>query len=233
MIAITFALPTESAATAALLTKRQREKIDDRLIISGELSGCAVSLVHTGVGPSICRETMQSFLKANRPTSLIASGFAGAVRGDLKVGDLVFAENFSDPPLLLRARATLGDRASVCQLHSADRIIDATAERTALARAHGADVVDMETVTIAEACATALVPMLGLRIISDTPDEPFPLPPAVLFDTTRQRSDILKLGGHLLRRPAMAPKLLRFGRRMKEASSHLARALEELVREMP
>ncbi len=233
MIAITFALPAESAATAALLSSKQRQKSSaGRVLILGELAGRAVALVHTGVGRTACTDSIEQFLKGNTPQFLIASGVAGAVRDNLAVGDLVFAENFSERQLLLRARSVLGDRAPVRRLHTAEAIIDSAAERNEIASAHGADIVDMETAVIAEACATAGVPLLSLRVISDTPRESFPLPPAVLFDMAQQRTNFRGLSARLLRQPAKIPELLRFGQRMKKASATLAHALEDLVREL-
>src|SRR5450432_439134 len=120
MIAITFALPTESRDFIRLLGDRHRE----------------VAILHTGVGEKICRARIGPFLDSHRFDFLISSGFAGGADHSLGVGDLLLAENFSDPELLSRARTMLVSR--VVKLATADRVIESESERARLARDQGA-----------------------------------------------------------------------------------------------
>jgi hypothetical protein len=89
--------------------------------------------------------------------------------------------------------------------------------------------VDMETEWIARACAARKVPMLSLRAISDKATAPFPLPPAVLFNLERQKTDPLKLATHLFRHPFRVVRLIQFARQIATVREKLGVALDELI----
>ena len=211
MLAVTFALPNESSEFVRLLRRRETP----------------VTVFHTGVGEKICRARIEPFLDSRRFDLLISSGFAGGVDPSLGVGDLLLAENFSAPPLLARAQDLLVSR--VGRLVTAQRVMESERERAELASKNGAAAVDMETECIARACAIRKIPMLSLRVISDTAAAPFPLPPAVLFDLDRQKTDPLKLASHLLRHPSHVVRLIRFARQIAGVRETLGAALFELI----
>lgn len=211
MIAISFAVPHESRDFLRIVgNKRDR-----------------IALLHTGVGAAICRQRIEPFLAAQKFEFLLSSGFAGGVDPSLGVGDLLLAENYSDPELLRRAETILVARTA--RLVSVDRVVAGAAERAAFAAAHQAEAVDMETETIAEACAAQKLPMISLRAISDTTAAPFPAPPSILFDPARQHTDALRLGSFLLRHPPAIPRLIRFSRQIALARANLAAALCEFL----
>ncbi|MDQ3546363.1 MAG: hypothetical protein M3429_07590 [Verrucomicrobiota bacterium] len=214
MIAVTFALAHESADFRRLLADRTRE----------------VAILHTGVGEKICRQRIAPFLDSQPFDFVISSGFAGGVDPSLGVGDLLLAENFSDPALLARIRRLLP--AQVVRLATVDRIVETVAERAQFARAYGAAAVDMETQWIAEACVERKIPFLALRVISDTAAAPFPAPPRVLFDLERQRTSPQQLLGYLLRHPGAIGRLIRFSRQISTARANLAVALDLVLREL-
>jgi adenosylhomocysteine nucleosidase len=213
MIAVTFALPSESSDFRRLLGDRHRE----------------VAILHTGVGAQVCRERIGPFLDTQRFDFLISSGFAGGVAPSLGVGDLLLAENFSDPQLLAQAREVVISR--VGKLVTADRVIEIATERERFAREQSAAAVDMETEWIARACQARKIPMLSLRAISDTVAAPFPAPPSVLFDLDRQTTDLRKLVAHLFRHPSGIVRLIRFARQIAAARASLTVALDLIVRE--
>src|ERR1700757_1706864 len=101
-IAITFALPTESLD----LRRRLREVRQDGKFITGKMGDRAITILHTGVGSKNCSERIEELLHKVRPRLVISSGFAGATNEDLRVGDLIIAENFSDRKLLETAEQT-------------------------------------------------------------------------------------------------------------------------------
>lgn len=227
MIAVTFALPNESSAFLALLQHPSRARVASQ-IISGTLHGHEVTVLHTGVGEETTRARLADFLRTDTPALLISSGFAGALSDRWKAGDILVAENFSTAKW--NAAAQVNGRPG--KLATAPGMIDTVTERAALA-ATGADAVDMETEFIAAACASANVPMISLRAISDTPAAPFPAPPHVLFDVKQQRTPFLPLFKHLVLRPAAIPRFVSFARQIASARESLARALDTLVRTAP
>ena len=211
MLAVTFALPSESREFVRLVATHNRK----------------VTVLHTGVGEKACRARIEPFLDSQRFDLLISSGFAGGADPSLGVGDLLLAENFSDAQLLADAQELLTTR--VGRLLSTDRVIETANDRLQLAQEHGAAAVDMETEWIARACAVRKVPMLSLRAISDTAAAPFPAPPAVLFDLERQRTSARKLATYLLRRPSQIVGLTRFARQISTVRTNLTAALYELI----
>jgi nucleoside phosphorylase len=234
MIAVTFALPAESSAFIRLLKGTRGEGA----VIKGNIqrrtpnvqrSTLNLCVLHTGVGVVKCAERMADFLRNEKPDRLIASGFCGGTNDELRPGDLVIAENASNPELLQKAREILPD-AVVGKIHSADRIIDPATDRYAIGREHHAVAVDMETETIARLCAAQSIPMLALRVVSDSPAAPFPAPPNMLFDIEKQRTDFSLLLGYIARNPATALRLAQFSKQITSAKSKLADALCIIIR---
>lgn len=226
MIGITFALPTESSDLVRQL--RQPKDVDNLLI--GKIGKREVAIVHTGVGAENCNARLEILLHKTRPEFVITAGFAGAVSEQLHVGELILAENFSDPHLLANARKILGEPSPrMVKLFTSASIVDSAAERTEIARKSGAAAVDMETGAIVAICNAHEMPLLSLRAISDTPRDPLPVPPDVLFDIERQRTDYGRLFSYILREPASTLRLLSFGRTIAHVRANLTEALVELV----
>ena len=90
----------------------------------------------------------------------------------------------------------------------------------------------METEFIAGACADHGIPLLSLRVISDTLDEPFPAPAHILFDIAKQRTDLPKLAAFFLAHPNRIPRLIQFARRIANARKVLANALVTLINKL-
>src|ERR1022692_3070520 len=157
----------------------------------------------TGVQTCALPIWIDKFLGETRPKIFIGAGFAGAVREGLKIGELVLRENFSIQRLLSDAREILRQRnVQTIKLFTATTIVDSIDERNRIAREHGADAVEMETEYIAAACTAHAIPMLSLRAISDSPHQPFPAPPNVLFNVERQKTDGVRLAFYLLTHPS-------------------------------
>jgi adenosylhomocysteine nucleosidase len=227
MIGITFALPSESSDLRRRLSNVRREEH----LVFGKIDNCDVAILHTGVGAKNCNERMETLLHKARPRLVISSGFAGAVGSDLHVGDLILAENFSDRELLQRADGILSERKPrVAKLFTSTSIIDSVDERNEIARVSGAAAVDMETEAILGVCNTHGIPFLSLRTISDSPKDPFPAPPHVLFDIERQRTNYGSLAAYLLRHPGSISKLLRFSKQIARSRANLTSAILALVK---
>ena len=214
MLAVTFALPSESRDFVRLIGGRHQE----------------VAVFHTGVGAALAARRIEEFLDSKPFDLLISSGFAGGVDHSLGVANLFVAENFSDPVLLKQAQELLICRTG--KLVTADRVIENAEDRTAFAREHGADAVDMETESISSACAARQIPLLSLRAISDTVAAPFPTPARVLFDIEQQRTRFRHLAPYLLTRPAAVVRLARFSRQIAAARTELAIGLKQLIEDL-
>jgi nucleoside phosphorylase len=232
MIAVTFALPAESSDFLRHLRNQSRTDRSGIRTIRGTIDDRAVEVLHTGVGEKVCRQRVAEFLQDQQFDLLISSGFAGALNDKLQIGDLLLAKNFSTVEL-----TEVGSSFSRLPIHEADlltvrALIDSNDERNKIARTSGAAAVDMETEFIARACAEYGIPLLSLRVITDTPREPFPAPPNVLFDIEQQQTRFLTLATFFLARPNRVPQLIQFARRIARVRKILASALFNVVRGM-
>jgi adenosylhomocysteine nucleosidase len=231
IIAITFALPAESSDFVRLLTSPVVYARGGVATIRGQVHGRMVTLFHTGVGEKSCRAQIGNFLRQQQPKYLISTGFAGALDEELQIGSLLLSENFSSPELLESPQLAFSDNALFMgKLVTAPEVIDSKSERARLAAESGAAAVDMETAFIAQACATHRVPMLSLRVVSDTPSSPLPAPPSVLFDVETQKTNIGRLALHLATHPLALIRLNAFRQRIALARRSLTSSLVELLR---
>lgn len=230
MIAVTFALPVESADFVRLLEDRETVSRDGLQSVRGNLHGQPVAVLHTGVGAAACRESLNAFLRAESFDYLISAGLAGALDPELKLGDLLIAENHSSRALLESPHVDLQEASIyLADVVTAPRIVEAKDEREKLARESGAAAVDMETSVIAKACADHDLPMISLRAISDTLDEPFPAPADVLFDVDRQKTPAGRLALYLLTHPAAIGRLRNYAKQIAAARRNLTSALSSLL----
>jgi nucleoside phosphorylase len=230
MIAVTFALPAESQGFLCSLGSKSRGDRNGIATMRGKIDDRSVEVLHTGVGEKVCRQRIGKFLAGQQFDCLISAGFAGALTDDLRVGDLLLAKNFSTVDLGQRWSSLSTSPIHLADMLTVTALIDSGEERMKLARASGAGAVDMETEFIARACAKLGVPLLSVRVISDTPCELFPAPANVLFDIERQQTRMLKLATHLLAHPGRVPRLVQFARRIAHVRKILTRALLEIVR---
>jgi adenosylhomocysteine nucleosidase len=231
MIAITFALPAESADFVRLLEQPRlisREGVEN---IRGRLHGKLVAVIHTGVGKMVCRERMEVMLRRERFEYLISTGFAGALEKELRVGHLLVSANYSSPKILESPALELANEGTFLgRLATVPRMIEAAEQRETLNKRTGAAAVDMETETIAELCAAHDLPILSLRAISDAAGEPFPAPAHVLFDLAKQKTNFVRLGSYLLTHPGAISRLNAFRQRIGVARKLLADTLDKILR---
>jgi nucleoside phosphorylase len=229
MIAVTFALPAESSEFLRRLSNQSRTDRNGITTIHGKIGDREVEVLHTGVGEKVCRQRLGKFLENQQFDLLISTGFAGALNGELQVGDLLLAKNFSTIELNEKRSSFSRLPIHMADLLTAPTLIDSSDERNKLARTSGAAAVDMETEFIARACAAHGIPLLSLRVITDTPREPFPAPAHVLFDIAKQRTDLPKLATFFLAHPNRIPRLIQFARRVANARKILATALVDVA----
>jgi len=242
MIAITFALPAESAEFVRRLRDKSRADRNGVRIIGGKVDDRTIEILHTGVGENVCRERMAKFLSATGRIRrgeqdqhfdyLISAGFAGALNDQLQPGELLLAKNFSTIHSTENLSSLSGLPVHIADLLTVPALINSGEDRNKLGLTSGAVAVDMETEFIARACAAHGVPLLSLRVISDTPKELFPAPTDVLFDIERQQTQMLKLATYFFAHPHHVPHLVQFARRIARARKILANAVIEVVRKL-
>ena len=232
MIAVTFALPAESSEFLRRLRDRTDAERNGVRIVRGKMNDRTIEVLHTGVGEKICRQRIGKFLQDQQFDLLISTGFAGALNDQLKVGDLLLAKNFSTIELNNRGKSLSSLPIHAADLLTVSALIDSSEKRLEIAQTSGAAAVDMETEFIAGACADHGIPLLSLRVISDTLDEPFPAPTKLLFDIEQQRTRFLTFATFFLGHPNRVSRLVQFARRIARARKILTGALVAVISEL-
>lgn len=155
---------------------------------------------------------------------VVVAGSCGALARGLAPGSLVLVERVvgedgsrcdADDTLLAElARAARGAGLTLPRVRAAaaTRVEDAAAGRERLARATGAEVVDMESAEVAAACALAGRPWAGLRFVTDTPGLPLDWLHELLGEWPLRDPTAALVGRRLARRPRHALRLLRLAR---------------------
>src|SRR5215468_3800002 len=207
-IAVTFALPAESSEFLRRVRDKSARERSGVRTIQGKIDNRSIEVLHTGVGENLCRQRIGILLENQQFDFLISAGFAGSLNNELQVNDLLVAKNFSTVNLKDVQSSLSNMSITAVNMLTVPGVIDSSEERERIARESGAAAVDMETEFIARACAVHGIPLLSLRVITDTPTQPFPAPPSVLFDIRQQRTHMLKLARYLLADPSRVPRLL-------------------------
>jgi nucleoside phosphorylase len=220
-------LPSESSQFLRRLGNKSRTDRKGISIVRGTIGHRSIEVIHTGVGEKICTERIAKFLENELFDFLISAGFAGSLNHELQVNDLLVAKNFSTIDLKHASLSNVSIYAA--NMLTVPALIDSNEERERIARESRASAVDMETEFIARACTAHGIPLLALRVITDTPTQPFPAPPSVLFDIQQQRTNIAALARFFLAHPGRIPSLIQFARRVARARKILASALNAVV----
>ncbi|MDO4264672.1 MAG: 5'-methylthioadenosine/adenosylhomocysteine nucleosidase [Deinococcus sp.] len=197
MIAIIGAMDEEIGLLRDLLQERTEETVLGVTLYQGLLEGVPVLLTQGGIGKVNAAKTA-TVLLLRGASSVIFTGVAGGVHPAMKVGDLVVSTDLiqhdvdvtplgydlgtlpGEPAswaadMHLRDLAlTVAGTLSAVQVYegriaSGDQFV-ASAEGSARLHELGAHCAEMEGAAVAQVCASAGVPFVVIRAISDTAD---------------------------------------------------------------
>lgn len=235
-ILVTFALERELAPWAARHTFDAAGNDWPRC---ATLDATPVCVALTGIGAQAAGTSLAA-LQAVQPKAdvVISCGFAGALRSDLRAGDVVAARRVRLPaasPFESDARAS-----SVRLLHLAEscgaRVVPAmlTAPRVAVTQAEKralaafADAVEMESHTVLRAAQDWGAEAVAVRAISDEAAADLPLD----FNRVHDGQGGLSRGRlalEIAKSPLRIPGLLRLGRASRLAAENLAKFLDGFI----
>jgi adenosylhomocysteine nucleosidase len=179
----------------------------------------------TGMGRRNASERFQKELNRVAPERVLTCGFAGALKPGLKIGDVLFDEDYD---------AGLGEALSAAgaipaKFHCSLRVAVTAREKAELFRTTGADAVEMESSVIRTLCQQRGIPSATVRVISDTADEDLPLDFNALM-TSEQKISMPRLMGKLLMSPRSIPRLMDLQRNTREAAKRLGEVLTKSLR---
>lgn len=196
----------------------------------GMLDDAVILTLQTGVGSSAMRRALswldsQTASATWRPRAIISAGFGGALTEDLKVGDVLQADEVTDPsgevwrmspPFVLPA----------ARFVTSPQLAGTLEDRRRLARC-GARVVDMESAAVARFCSQRGWNLACLRAISD--EVTTNLSPHLVSLLNGSAVSAWKLTKIVLPRPWLLGQLWRLGRDTRLASRRLAEAVKAAV----
>jgi adenosylhomocysteine nucleosidase len=210
-VLVTFARPEESRAFRRRFEKRNSTVQTQPELHCGMIGQVEVAVAHTGIGPEAAAVAIHRLFPLAPWTCVLAAGFAGGLDPQLSLGDVVIETRPSSEP---------------CRLISRPLPVESVEEKARVFRETGAAAVDMETDTLAAACAVADIPFTAVRVISDPANTALPVPFAAWFDLKNQRPKPLGLLAYLVRHPRGVPPFVRFLRGLSFVAENLAAAVE-------
>ncbi len=194
-----------------------------RKIAAGRV-GVAVLIV--GIGRDNAEKSVRGLLAGGTlapPDLVLTCGFAGGLKSNLKLGEVVFETTDEN----VRAKL-LAAGAKPAKFFCADRIATTVFEKKRLRAETGADVVEMESAAIHMVCTERKIPCATVRVISDTADEDLPLDFNALSKSDKSL-DFGKLFLAMAKAPGKIPRLMALGKKTNFAAQQLARALEIII----
>jgi adenosylhomocysteine nucleosidase len=233
-ILITYAVEAEFAPWRAL----NMEKVTVGSVISHRayIGQATVDFVITGMGAENATRAADALI-SKAYSFCIISGFAGALKSSVKLGDIVACERVQhhtnhqieicDPDLL--AHASENGATRIATLLTTDHVVNTATEKNLLSTF--ADAVDMESFAILQAANKKKVPCAVVRVISDSFDRDMPAE----LDTIVDPQGHVKITGvirFVAKHPLMVPALVRLGRDSKTAAEALAHFLESYTNKL-
>jgi adenosylhomocysteine nucleosidase len=203
-------------------------------IIEGSLDGKLIVVVLTGMGRARAQRGAERLIDGHRPRWIISPGFAGglnpsiprlALRLPVEVANIEGNVFPIEWPAGIEIPAKL-ERSG--RLLTVDEIYLKAAQKAKLHEDHHADLLDMETSSVAAYCLQRNVRFLSLRIVSD--DANTDLPPEILSIVGDSGS--YRVGaaiGAIWKRPASLKELLKLQAQTGETADLLCKALRSLI----
>ncbi len=163
------------------------------------------------------------------PHLVIHAGFSGALVPELRCGDLIYSLSMGSASLApLQHWPGLRET----RMTSSSQVVEGVVERRALHAATGAHAVDLEGDCVRDICGQRGLPLIALRVISDSETEPLPVPSDVIWrsgSACGSGPQLRRLLFYLLPRPARWPAFIRAVVRWNFCRNKLAAALCRLI----
>jgi adenosylhomocysteine nucleosidase len=217
--------------------ERVRKYTGGDLTFRGGLLGTArVAFAESGVGAAQARRATQALLDGHSPDWVISAGYSGALRPEMKVGDIVVASAIIDTAgaklsIDIQMPANPAGGLYVGPLLMVDRMIAKAEEKRSLGEQTGALAVDMESLEVARLCQAAKKRFLAVRVISDDLSSDMPLDVLSIVNS----SGVTRWGavaGALFRRLGSAQDMWRLREQAQRASERLATFLDGVVHQL-
>ena len=186
-----------------------------------------VVVVCGGIGLEAARRAAEAVISLYHPAQLHSVGFAGALDGELRVGDLIVASVVID--------ARDGSRAFVSGVDNQNSLVTYMAvagvqQKKKLAHAFGAKAVDMEAAAVAAAAAAHGIPFAATKVISD--ESNFEIPEMDRFIDGHGHFRTVNFAVFIALRPWLWRRVATLAGNSRKATRALGEHLERWVHDM-
>ncbi|QDU38773.1 5'-methylthioadenosine/S-adenosylhomocysteine nucleosidase [Maioricimonas rarisocia] len=216
---------------------RVRKYVGGKFVFRGGFLGDArVAIVESGAGFAKARRATQALVDAHTPDWVISAGFSGALRDEMRIGDIVVANSIVDThghelSVDMNMEADPEHGLHVGRLVTADEIVRTIDEKRALADRTEALACDMESLAVAQVCQETRTRFMAIRSISD--DLSRDLPAEVL--TVLGGSGSIRAGAiaaSLIKRPSSVSDMWKLREQAQTAADKLSRFLDPIVEQL-
>lgn len=238
-ILVTFAVEAEFAPWRKRHEFRPFEPTQGAAANIATIAGAEVIVGLTGIGPEAAFSKTCDFTWGEVLDLCITTGFAGALRPEYQVADILVAREIVADEARAKVFGTrikstqrLLDAAASCGAKVVDRFYSSpTAIRTAQEKAalgDFADAVEMESFEVLSEALAWMTEGVAVRVVSDTVNEDLPLDFSRVVNGGGEIS-IGRLAGQIARKPSAIPGLVRLGKRSGDAAKRLADFLDGYI----
>jgi hypothetical protein len=232
MICYAFPVAHEAQYLLGKCTQQESFSIGQLPCTLANFGSRQILIVQIGMGQEQSRENTKTVFQYFRPKAFVLAGYGGALVPQLKLGQVIVSTNFTSEELLPFLRLLSGfDFANFC---TADEIAGTPEKRDWYAQSMKAQVIDMETASVATVVQAREIPFLAIRVISD--EYQTVLPGGALaagYDPVKGRPTPLRLLAYLLLHPREFGPLKQFIAHLAVARRVLTSFLEQLNNELP
>jgi adenosylhomocysteine nucleosidase len=191
-------------------------------------------LVCGGIGVEAARRATEAVIGLYSPTLVQSVGFAGALDASLRAGDVFI------PAVVIDgrdgSRVEVDDEAREGQGQGQSKLVTFMAvagaqQKASLARAYGAQAVDMEAAAVAAAAHAHGVRFGAMKVISD--EIGFEMPEMTRFIDAQGRFRTANFAAFVAFRPGLWRRVSILARNCQKAARELGKHLEHYVSEKP
>jgi adenosylhomocysteine nucleosidase len=235
-VGFVFALPIEAGGFIDRLSGGIKTEGAGFVAREGGLDGRRMVVIESGAGRKNAAQATESLVFGHHPQWIISAGFAGALDGRLKQGDLLVADGIADVGgrhLAIDLKLPPAPHLHVGRLLTVDRVIGEPSEKRDLGARHGALAVDMETLAVADVCSREKVRFLSVRVIIDEVDRALPRDIDLLVKKKSTAGRLGAAAGAIMRRPSSVKDMWQLKEDALTASERLAKFLVSIVGQLP
>ena len=183
--------------------------------------------VAAGIGAAPAAMAAMTLVAREQASCLVSVGLAGALRRDLKVGEVLWPRTVINVATGKRFNTSYGEAKGILV---SGRAIAGEDRKRELREEFIADAIDMEAAGVASIADSCGLPFYAVKAISDEVD--FAMPPMNEFVDTEGRFHTLRFGARMLFRPGWWGPTLELARNGRRASVELCRSIEHQIEQI-